>query len=70
MYFEQEKLEPDTFRAKLAAALENEMGRRLVLRADQGAQYGDVRKLFKTCQEIGFPGISLRVNELKATAKK
>jgi biopolymer transport protein TolR len=69
MYFEQEKLEEDTFRAKLTAALENESGRRLVLRADRGAHYGDVRKLFKTCQEIGFPGISLRVNELKATPK-
>jgi biopolymer transport protein TolR len=65
MYFEQEKLETDAFKQKLTEALQNEPGRRLVLRADRGAHYGDVRKLFKACQEIGFPGISLRVNEMK-----
>jgi len=67
MFFEQEKLEPDAFKARLTQALEDEPHRRLVLRADRGAQYGAVRKLFKSCQEIGFPGVSLRVNELKAT---
>jgi len=25
-----------------------------------------VRKLFKTCQNLGFPGVSLKVNERKA----
>ena len=70
MYFEQDKLEVADFKARLTTALENEPHRRLVLRADRGAQYGDVRKLFKTCQEIGFPGISLRVNELKSDDKK
>jgi biopolymer transport protein TolR len=70
MYFEQEKLEQASFKERLTAALENEPRRRLVLRADTGAHYGDVRKLFKTCQEIGFPGISLRVNQLKSDQKK
>jgi biopolymer transport protein ExbD len=65
MYFEQDKLEEDAFKEKLTAALQNEPNRRLVLRADRGAHYGEVRKLFKACQEIGLPGISLRVNELK-----
>ena len=66
MYFEQEKLEEPEFKTTLTAALEREPHRRLVLRADRGAHYGKVRKLFKVCQGIGFPGISLRVNELKA----
>ena len=66
MYFESEKLEPADFKLKLTAALESDRSRRLVLRADRGAQYGDVRKLFKACQEVGFPGISLRVNEIKS----
>ena len=69
MYFEQEKLEPDVFKTRLTQALEHEPHRRLVLRADRGAHYGKVRKLFKSCQEIGFPGISLRVNELKVAGK-
>lgn len=65
MFLEQERLEPDDFMAQLRAANEREPSRRLVLRADRIAQYGDVRKLFKVCQEVGFPGVSLRVNELK-----
>ncbi len=68
MYFERDRLEPDEFMAKLRAANQREPQRRLVLRADHAAHYGDVRKLFKLCQEIGFPGISLRVNERKDAA--
>jgi biopolymer transport protein ExbD/biopolymer transport protein TolR len=67
MYFEQEELDADTFKTRLVQALEREPTRRLILRADRAAPYGKVRKLFATCQEIGFPGISLRVNELKDT---
>ena len=70
LYFEAEKLEPADFKSKLTAALEHEPTRRLVLRGDRGAQYGAVRKLFKACQEVGFPGISLRVNEIKSDKPK
>jgi biopolymer transport protein ExbD len=69
MYFEQEELEEDAFKAKLTEALQRDMNRRLVLRADRGARYGDVRRLFKACQEIGFPGVSLRVNAVKEDQK-
>ncbi len=34
---------------------------RIVLKADREASYGKVRALFKTCQSIGFPGVSLQV---------
>jgi biopolymer transport protein ExbD len=40
-----------------------------VLRADRAARYGDVRKLFKDCQEIGFPGVSLRVHEHELSSR-
>ena len=70
MYFEQEELEQETFRTKLNEALVREPARRLILRADRNAHYGQVRKLFAICQEIGFPGISLRVNELKDGKKQ
>jgi biopolymer transport protein ExbD/biopolymer transport protein TolR len=69
MYFEQDKLEPDAFLSTLRAAQEREPGRRLILRADHKALYGDVRKMFVACQEVGFPGVSLRVNELKGGAQ-
>ena len=65
MYFEKDQIPADQFIAKLREANQREPSRRLVLRADRGARYADVRKLFKDCQEIGFPGVSLRVNERK-----
>jgi biopolymer transport protein TolR len=70
MYLEQDRLEPDQFLNTLREANEREPSRRLVLRADRTAHYGDVRKLFKICQEVGFPGVSLRVNELKGSSGK
>jgi biopolymer transport protein TolR len=65
LYFEQDKVAQDQFVAKLREANEREPSRRLVLRADKESRYGDVRNLFKMCQEVGFPGVSMRVNELK-----
>jgi biopolymer transport protein ExbD len=67
MYFEQERLGPDAFEATLRAANERDRKKRLLLRADRDAKYGDVRQLFSRVQNIGFPGISLRVNELKSS---
>ena len=37
--------------------------RRLVLRADAGLKYGDVRAILARTQEVGFPGVSLLVGE-------
>jgi biopolymer transport protein ExbD len=65
-YFEQERLGPDDFETKLRAANERDKKKRLILRADREANYGDVRRLLSMVQSIGFPGISLRVNELKS----
>jgi biopolymer transport protein ExbD/biopolymer transport protein TolR len=65
MFFEQDQLSADEFAATLRAANDKEPSRRLVLRADRKAPYGKVRALFKSCQDVGFPGVSLRVNEIK-----
>ncbi|MET0286581.1 MAG: biopolymer transporter ExbD [Polyangiales bacterium] len=65
LYFEQELLESERFAQVLREANAREPARRLVVRADRAAKYGDARKLFKACQELGFPGVSLRVNEVK-----
>ena len=66
MYFERDRLDEASFVSRLREASQREPQRRLVLRADRSARYADVRRLFKACQEVGFPGISLRVNERKA----
>ncbi len=65
LYFERDRLDETTFLSRLRESNRREPNRRLVLRADRAARYADVRKLFKACQEVGFPGISLRVNERK-----
>jgi biopolymer transport protein ExbD len=38
-------------------------GRRLILKADGAVAYGEVRALFRECQGIGFPGVSLQVGD-------
>jgi biopolymer transport protein TolR len=70
MFFEQDKLDPANFLETLRTANDNDPTRRLVLRADRVAKYGKVRELFAACQEVGFPGVSLRVNELKGIGAK
>jgi biopolymer transport protein ExbD len=64
LFLEQEPLARDELVASLRAANRREPARRLILRADRGAKYSVVRELFKACQEVGFPGVSLKVNEL------
>jgi biopolymer transport protein ExbD len=66
IYLEQEQLEPGQLGTRLREANRREPARRLVLRADRAARYGEVRRIFRDCQEVGFPGVSLRVNERKS----
>jgi len=65
LYFEQDKLSDADLEKRLIQANKDEPAKRLVLRADRTTEYADVRRLFKICQGIGFPGISLRVNAIK-----
>jgi biopolymer transport protein TolR len=65
LYLEQEVVERDRLVESLREANRREPARRLMLRADRGAKYGVVRDLFKACQDVGFPGVSLKVNELE-----
>lgn len=62
MYFETEKLDDSSFRKTLTAANERAPKRKLILRGDYRVKYQRVRDLFRICQDIGFPGVSLRVN--------
>jgi biopolymer transport protein TolR len=62
-YFEQDPVSAEQLENVLREANQREPARRLVLRADKTARYAEVRGLFKICQGLGFPGISMRVNE-------
>ena len=68
MYFERDKLEPAALKARLREANLREPARRLLLRGDVNTRYARVRSLFKICQGIGFPGISLRANQKELAA--
>jgi biopolymer transport protein TolR len=69
-YFEQEQLDRPRLVTALREANRREPQRRLILRADRVAHYREVRKLFKECQELGFPGVSLKVNERRSDPSK
>jgi biopolymer transport protein ExbD len=62
IYFEDDKVEWKDLEAKLRAAAKREPGKRIVLRGDKGAEYGDVRRLYRAAQQVGFPGVSMKVN--------
>ena len=36
---------------------------RVLLKGDKALKYGEMRALFRQCQEIGFPGVSLVVSD-------
>jgi biopolymer transport protein TolR len=62
VYFEDEQIPLDKIQARLRAAVRKEPGRRILLRGDKEAPYVRVRKLYRMAQEVGFPGVSLKVN--------
>jgi biopolymer transport protein ExbD len=70
LFFEKELLDPEQMITVLRDANHKDPSRRLILRADRGAKYKVVRDLFKSCQEVGFPGVALKVNEAKQGKSK
>jgi biopolymer transport protein TolR len=62
VYLEDEAVPWANLEAKLKAAARREPGRRVVLRGDKDANYTDVRRLYRAAQQVGFPGVSLKVN--------
>jgi biopolymer transport protein ExbD len=62
-YIDSQKHDLDSAIQYLADVHAVEPLRRLVLRADAGLTYGQVRELFSRSQQVGFPGIALMVGE-------
>lgn len=63
LYLEKERLERSTMLGKLTSLHKSAPRRRVVLKGDRDARYGEIRELFKTCRDIGFPGVSLQVGD-------
>lgn len=62
-YIDNTPLRPEAFEQEMRRRHEAQRRRKIVLRVDGGVQYGRVRDMMALCREIGFPGVSLRVNE-------
>lgn len=58
-----EELSRDELTTRLRVLHEGAPLRRILLRGDASLWYGRIRSLFATCQEIGFPGVALRVGQ-------
>jgi len=63
VFLEEDRLPPKQIEARLQLARRREPNRRLVLRGDKGTAYAQVRSLYGVVQTVGFPGVSLRVNQ-------
>src|SRR6266540_3453882 len=65
VFFEDDKVAWKDLETTLKAAAKREPGKRIVLRGDKG-------RLYRAAQQVGFPGVSLKVNhrldENQATA--
>ena len=62
LYLDEDKVAAPSLEGALRAASRREPQRKLVIKADVGVLYGNVRRIYRVAQEVGFPGVSLRVN--------
>jgi biopolymer transport protein ExbD/biopolymer transport protein TolR len=62
VFFEEEPVSYAALEAKLRAAIKAQPNRRVVVRADKAAEYAKVRAIYRAVQQVGFAGVSLRVN--------
>jgi len=62
-FLEKEAVSMVDLRARLTAAHASEPERRIVVKGDESVRYGSMRDAFATCQDVGFPGVSLQVAE-------
>jgi len=66
LFFEEEQVSLNALDARLRSASRAQPGRRVVIRADKGADYVHVREVYRVVQQSGFPGASLRVNRVQS----
>jgi biopolymer transport protein ExbD/biopolymer transport protein TolR len=69
-YIDQEKFDLEGAIQHLSDVHAADPLRRLVLRADAGLTYGQVREIFARAQKVGFPGIALMVGERHKPGEK
>ncbi|HZI15763.1 MAG TPA: biopolymer transporter ExbD [Myxococcus sp.] len=60
-YLDRKELKREALMAELKALRAKEPDSPVVLKADRGVRYSEVRGVFKAMQDLGFPGINLQV---------
>jgi biopolymer transport protein TolR len=63
LMLEKDVMSRDRMFQALQVYLEQDPGKKLVLKVDRGVSYGKVRELFQSAQDIGFRGVGLMVQE-------
>lgn len=61
-YFDTTAIRAGELEAYLSEQHAAQPARKIVLRADGAAPYVRIREMMHTCRQVGFPGVSLRVN--------
>ncbi len=65
IYLDEDNVPLPALEGRLRLASRREPNRRLVVRGDAAVPYAKVRSVYRSVQEVGFPGVSLRVNHRK-----
>jgi biopolymer transport protein ExbD len=66
VWLDDEEIPWAQLQRRLKAAAARAPDKRVVLRGDQGASYGDIRRAYHVAQQVGFPGIAMKVNHRQA----
>jgi biopolymer transport protein TolR len=61
LFLDRKQLGREELLTQLKAVHQKDASAPVVLKADRAVRYAEVRGLFKTLQDLGFPGISLQV---------
>ncbi|MFP2906676.1 ExbD/TolR family protein [Pyxidicoccus sp. 3LFB2] len=64
-FLDRKELKRDALLIELKAVHQKDPEAPIVLKADRGVRYSEVRGVFKAMQDIGFPGINLQVVDRK-----
>jgi biopolymer transport protein TolR len=63
IFLDRQPIERAALVARLSALHRRQPARPLRLKGDRNARYDVVRRVFRDCQAVGFPGIALEVGE-------
>jgi biopolymer transport protein TolR len=70
LYLEKQHLSRKLLLTELQRIRKVAPSRRMMLKADQGLRYGEVRALFRDCAAQGWPGLSLQVGDKRPAPRE